>query len=32
MHIEERESVLGMSSSMGSIVKLVKTMGGDGDD
>ena len=32
MHIEGCESVLGMRSSMGSMVKLVKTMGVDGDD
>ena len=32
MHIEGCESVLGMRSGMGSMVKLVKTMGGDGDD
>ena len=32
MHIEGCESVLGMRASMGSMVKLVKTMGGDGDE
>ena len=32
MHIEGYESVLGMRSNVGSMVKLVKTMGGDGDD
>ena len=32
MHIEGCESVLGMHASMGSMVKLVKTMGGDGDE
>ena len=32
MHIEGCESVLGMRSSVGSMVKLVKTMGGDWDD
>ena len=32
MHIEWCESVLGMRSSVGRMVKLVKTMGVDGDD
>ena len=32
MHIEGCESVLAMRASMGSMVKLVKTMGGDGDE
>ena len=32
MHIEGCESVLGMRASMGSMVKLVKTMGSDGDE
>ncbi len=31
-HIEGCESVLGMRARMGSMVKLVKTMGGGGDE
>ena len=32
MHIEGCEGVLGMRASMGSMVKFVKTKGGDGDE